>query len=114
MPTATHDLLNAPPSRERTTRTASRTGSRSSTSIKPPSSLPLPEPAKPPSTTMPNGRRRERTWPSIGTKNSIPEEMDHREIGVRMPMMDEVQLLLASEPCKPSQPRTLHMVFLVE
>ena len=38
---------------------------------------------------------------SIGTENSIPEEMDHREIGVRVPVMHEVQFLFASEPRKP-------------
>ncbi|TMK06278.1 MAG: hypothetical protein E6G75_24960, partial [Alphaproteobacteria bacterium] len=26
--------------------------------------------------------------PSIGTKNPIPEEMDHREIAVRVPVMN--------------------------
>jgi len=39
--------------------------------------------------------------PSIGTENSIPEEMDHREIGVRVPVMNEVKFLFASEPRKP-------------
>jgi hypothetical protein len=42
--------------------------------------------------------------PSIGTENPIPEEMDHREIAVRVPVMNEVQLLFASEPCKPLKP----------
>jgi hypothetical protein len=31
--------------------------------------------------------------PSIGTENPIPEEMDHREIAVRVPVMNEVQFL---------------------
>jgi hypothetical protein len=52
--------------------------------------------------------------PSIGTENPIPEEMDHREIAVRVPVMNEVQFLFPSEPCKPLQPRSLHVVFLVE
>ena len=52
--------------------------------------------------------------PSIGTENPIPEEMDHREIAVRVPMMNEVQFLFASEPCKPLQPRSLYVVFLVK
>ena len=39
--------------------------------------------------------------PSIGTENFVPEEMDHREIGVRVPVMNEVKFLFASEPCKP-------------
>jgi hypothetical protein len=51
--------------------------------------------------------------PSIGTENPIPEEMDHREIAVRVPMMNEMQFLFPSEPCKslkkgvllPSSPR---------
>jgi hypothetical protein len=30
--------------------------------------------------------------------------MDHREIAVRMPVMNEVQLLFASEPSKPLKP----------
>ena len=40
--------------------------------------------------------------------------MDHREIAVRVPMMNEVQLLLPPEPCEPLKPRTLHVIFLVE
>jgi len=40
--------------------------------------------------------------------------MDHREIGVRMPVMNEVKFLFASEPSKPLKPRSLYMVFLVE
>ena len=52
--------------------------------------------------------------PSIGTENPIPEEMDHREIAVRVPVMNEMQFLFPPEPCKPMQPRTLYVVFLVE
>ena len=51
---------------------------------------------------------------SIGTEDPIPEEMDHREIAVRVPVMNEVQFLFASEPCKPLKPRSLYVVFLVE
>jgi hypothetical protein len=40
--------------------------------------------------------------------------MDHREIAVRVPVMNEVQFLFASEPCKPLHPRSLYVVFLVE
>ena len=50
----------------------------------------------------------------VSTKDPIPEEMDHGEIAVRMPMMDKMQRLFPSEPCKPLKPRSLHMVFLVE
>src|ERR1700680_4646176 len=48
--------------------------------------------------------------PSISTENPIPEKVDHREIAVRVPVMNEVQFLLASEPCKPPQPRSLYVV----
>ena len=40
--------------------------------------------------------------------------MDHREIAVRVPVMNEVQFLFAPEPCKPSKARSLYVVFLVE
>ncbi len=40
--------------------------------------------------------------------------MDHREIAVRVPVMNEVQFLFASEPCKPLKPRSLYVVLLVE
>ena len=52
--------------------------------------------------------------PSIGTENPIPEEMDHCEIAVRVSMMNEVQFLFASEPCKPLKSRSLYVVFFVE
>ena len=52
--------------------------------------------------------------PSIGTENPIPEEMDHSEIAVRVTMMNEVQFLFASEPCKPLKSRSLYVVFFVE
>src|SRR5256714_10885716 len=52
--------------------------------------------------------------PSIGAENPIPEEMDHREIAVRVPVMNEVQFLFSSEPRKPLKPRSLYVVFLVE
>jgi hypothetical protein len=40
--------------------------------------------------------------------------MDHREIAVRVPVMNERQLLFPSEPCKSLKPRSLYVVFLVE
>jgi hypothetical protein len=40
--------------------------------------------------------------------------MDHREIAVRVPVMNEVQFPFPSEPCKPLKPRSLYVVFLVE
>ena len=45
---------------------------------------------------------------TIGAENPIPEEMDDREIAVRMPVLNEVQFLFPSEPCKPLQPRSLY------
>jgi hypothetical protein len=51
---------------------------------------------------------------SIGTKNPIPEEMDHRKIAVRVQVMNEVQLLFSSEPSKLLKSRSLYVVFLVE
>ena len=51
---------------------------------------------------------------SIGTENPIPEEMDHREIAVRVPVMNEMQFLFPSEPCKSLEPRSLYVIFLVE
>jgi hypothetical protein len=52
--------------------------------------------------------------PSVGTENPIPEEKDHCEIAVRVPMMNEVQFLFPSKPCKPLKPRSVYVVFLVE
>jgi hypothetical protein len=40
--------------------------------------------------------------------------MDHREIAIRMSVMNEVQFLFPSEPCKPLKPRSLYVVFFVE
>ena len=40
--------------------------------------------------------------------------MDHREIAVGVPVMNEVQFLFPFEPCKPLKSRSLYVVFLVE
>ena len=40
--------------------------------------------------------------------------MDYRKIAVRVPVMNEVQFLFPSEPCKPLKPRTLYVVLLIE
>jgi hypothetical protein len=40
--------------------------------------------------------------------------MDHPEIAVRVPVMNEVQFLFPFEPCKPLKSRSLYVVFLVE
>lgn len=42
--------------------------------------------------------------PSIGAKDPIPEEIDHRKIAVCVPVVNEMQFLLASEPFKPLKP----------
>jgi hypothetical protein len=52
--------------------------------------------------------------PSIGTENLIPEEVNYTKIAIRVPMMNKVQLLLASKPRKPLKPRSLYVIFLVE
>jgi hypothetical protein len=39
-------------------------------------------------------------WPSVGTENPIPEEVNHRKIAVRVVVMNEVQFLFPSEPSK--------------
>ena len=40
--------------------------------------------------------------------------MDHSEIAVRVPVMNEMQFPFPSEPCKSLKPRSLYVVFLVE
>jgi hypothetical protein len=68
-------------------------------------------------TTDPNGSIRLSQFgirPSIGTENFIPEEMDHRVIAVRVPVMSEVQFLFPSEPRKPLKSRSLYVIFLVK
>ena len=52
--------------------------------------------------------------PSIGTDNLIPEEVNYTKIAIRVPVMNKVQFLLASEPRKPLKPRSLYVIFLVE
>jgi hypothetical protein len=50
----------------------------------------------------------------VGSENSVPEEVDHREIAVRVRMVDKVKLLLASEPSEACEPRSFGMVLLVK
>jgi hypothetical protein len=38
--------------------------------------------------------------------------MDHREIAVRVPVMNEMQFLFPSEPRKSLKPRSLYVVFV--
>lgn len=51
---------------------------------------------------------------SISSEKSIPEGINHREIAIRMQMMDEVQLLFAPEPSKAGEFRSFDVVFLVK
>ena len=44
------------------------------------------------------------SWFSIGSKNSIPEEINHREIAIGMAVMGKMELLLAPEPRKAAKP----------
>ena len=44
----------------------------------------------------------------------IPEEVNYTKITIRVPVMNKVQFLLASEPRKPSKPRSLYVIFLVK
>ena len=53
-------------------------------------------------------------WPSIGTENPIPKEVNHRKIAVRVAVMNEVQFLFPSEPSKSLKSRSLDVIFLVE
>jgi hypothetical protein len=41
---------------------------------------------------------------AIGAEKTIPEEIDHREIAVPMAVVDEMELLLSSEPGKAAKP----------
>ena len=41
---------------------------------------------------------------TVGTKKPIPEEIEHREIAVPMAVVDEMELLLSSEPGKAAKP----------
>jgi hypothetical protein len=40
--------------------------------------------------------------------------MDYREVAIRVAVMNEVQLLFPSEPCKPLKPRSLYVVLFIE
>jgi hypothetical protein len=50
----------------------------------------------------------------VGSENSVPEEVDYREIAVRVQKVDKVKLLLASEPSEACEPRSFRMVLLVQ
>jgi hypothetical protein len=52
--------------------------------------------------------------PSIGTENLIPEEVNYTKITIRVTVMNKVQFLMASEPRKPLQPRSLYVILLVK
>jgi hypothetical protein len=55
-----------------------------------------------------------RILPSIGTENLIPEKVNYAKIAIRVTVMNKVQFLLASEPRKSLEPRSLDVIFLVE
>jgi hypothetical protein len=50
----------------------------------------------------------------VGAENPIPEEADHCEVAVRVPVMNKVQFLPASESFKLLKPRSLYVIFFVE
>ena len=50
----------------------------------------------------------------IGTEEFVPKEMDHCEIAFCMVMMNEVEILFASEPCIPLKSRTIDVIGPVE
>src|SRR5271166_910608 len=51
---------------------------------------------------------------SVGSKQSVPEEIDHGEVAVRVQMMDKVKLLLAPEPSEACEDRLFGVVLLVK
>src|SRR6202034_4850550 len=50
----------------------------------------------------------------VGAEQSVPVEVDHREIAVCVEMVDEMKLLHAPEPAKALQQRSLNVIRLVE
>ena len=61
-----------------------------------------------------DGARRNRIWSPIGAEQSIPEEIDHREIAAGVPVVGEMKLLFPPEPCESLKPRSFHMILFVE
>ena len=51
---------------------------------------------------------------SVGSENSVPEKVDHREIAVPVQMVDKVKLLLAPEPSEACEARSFGVVLLVK
>ena len=51
---------------------------------------------------------------SVGSEKSVPEEVDHREIAVRVQMVDKVKLLLSPKPSEACEARSFGVVLLVE
>jgi hypothetical protein len=50
----------------------------------------------------------------VGSEKFVPEEVNHCEIAVLVQMVDEVKLLLASEPSEACEVRSFDVVFLVK
>jgi hypothetical protein len=51
---------------------------------------------------------------AISAEKPIPKEIDHGEIAVPLAMVDEMELLLASEPQKAAKPRSRDMILVVD
>ena len=50
----------------------------------------------------------------VGSEKSVPKEVDHRKISVRVQMVDEVKLLFALEPSEAREARSCDVVLLIE
>ena len=50
----------------------------------------------------------------VGSEQSVPEEVNHRKIGVRVQMVDKVKLLLAPEPSEACEARSFGVICFVE
>jgi hypothetical protein len=62
-----------------------------------------------------NGRRAiSASGTSVRSEQSVPEEVNHRKVAVRVQMVDEVKLLLAPEPSEACKTRSFNVVFLVK
>jgi hypothetical protein len=51
---------------------------------------------------------------SVGSEQSVPEEVNHRKIGVRVQMVDKVKLLLAPEPSEACEVRSFGVICFVQ
>lgn len=51
---------------------------------------------------------------SVGSEQSVPEEVNHCKIAVRVQMMDKVKLLLAPEPSEACEARSIGVICFVQ